>query len=64
MEELKPCPFCKSKAEYTTSHEFVFVKCTNNFCRCMGPRVIISDSYAAKDIAIKKWNERISEQDK
>lgn len=64
MELLKPCPFCLGEAEYQKDNHYAYVRCKNLRCKAIGPMAVISDTYVAKDAAIKKWNERTGEQDK
>ena len=57
-EELKPCPFCGSAAEYehindSDSGSRGFVRCTNLCCEMSW----IED----KEYAIERWNRRCSD---
>lgn len=57
--ELKPCPFCGSKARYrnfqTAEDEVTaFVECTG----CEAHTMAVSDAYADKRAAIHYWNTR------
>jgi hypothetical protein len=60
-DELKPCPFCGKRARYERTKGYAFVKCGNLFCAAVGPMVVISDTYIAKEKAIKYWNRRCSD---
>ena len=62
MSELKPCPFCGGKANFSLGkagegEDWHYLECAE--CEAMGPRV----QYAAHNIAIKEaiasaWNTR------
>jgi hypothetical protein len=55
MEELKPCPFCGSKAqtEYMPSRKQWFAVCSNDLCRSS------SANWSTEKRAINEWNKRI-----
>lgn len=58
--ELKPCPFCGSKAKYTYSMPYNAVQCTK--CKVFGKTII--DSYEQQDgkaEAIEAWNKRVQQ---
>lgn len=65
MDELKPCPFCGSKAELKRwwtglgiSRYTNRVQCTNKKCRCN------SGDWKIKPKAIAAWNRRyVSDED-
>jgi hypothetical protein len=52
-EELKPCPFCGSKAQYYGECDMVWIRCSNHDCRA--ERSCRSDK---PEDAVKNWNER------
>jgi len=57
-DELKPCPFCGSKAEikrYDCS--LTYVKCSNNKC-LVEPCTVFCRS---REQAIRIWNTRLNE---
>ena len=60
-EKLKPCPFCGKAAKYECKQGYARVKCQNIFCGAVGPMVVISDTYIAKEKAIEHWNRRCSD---
>ena len=58
MKELKPCPFCGSKAEYvTTISGDVSVGCTNEICGCTMSIMGWDDDVSRKLLA-DEWNTR------
>jgi hypothetical protein len=69
MDELKPCPFCGSKAEYIETDEvfpLCLVKCIgeNGPCYCQtitvrrGPQ---ENGWDPKEDLIRIWNRRVAE---
>jgi Lar family restriction alleviation protein len=68
-DEVKPCPLCggiaklerKSKTYINQTLRYVtYVRCCQ--CDTRGPRVLIgANSEFARDIAIKRWNRRVYE---
>ena len=77
MSELKPCPFCGSKARLFVGYDGVCVMCTAAFskdCGCQtswyddassvcGTNGWRKNSKTAVDRAIEAWNRRAGEQD-
>lgn len=55
-EELKPCPFCGSEAEYTGECEMVWVRCSDNDCKVERINKFDDQEDAAED-----WNYRAPE---
>lgn len=53
MEELKPCPFCGSKAELYGECDMVWVRCSNDNCRAE-----LITRFDEPEDAIKEWNQR------
>ena len=60
--ELKTCPFCGEEAKYVCENMMSVVRCTNQFCRAIGPFALVSDDYISRDHAIEKWNRRASNE--
>lgn len=63
MDELKPCPFCGSKAEYLETSDPIplcFVKCTgeNGPCYCQTIAVTKVRDCDPKEDLIRIWNRR------
>lgn len=60
MNELKPCPFCGSKADLHSSNGYsMFAMCTNQGC---GANIEAEDlNYLGPDIAVALWNRRDDE---
>jgi len=59
--ELKPCPFCGSKAELhmqnsTDPNSFWFIRCSNDEC-------LIDTELDGRDVIIKCWNTRHTTRD-
>lgn len=52
---LKPCPFCKSKAEWEYSW-WAVVRCTNRACDIQFHEAIGNDLDAAMQKVIAQWN--------
>ena len=61
--ELKPCPFCGSKAKITSltdeNGEYYAVVCKNDDCRC-GENYLWSET-EDKQTAVEAWNRRVTE---
>ena len=53
MEELKPCPFCGSEAEYYSDCEMVKVRCSNYDCWCQ-----LVTWFDEPEEAAEEWNRR------
>lgn len=59
-EELKPCPFCGSEADFITKgRSWWAVECLNE--RNCGIFLPVDSAYTSKDYAIKAWNTRARE---
>lgn len=60
MSELKPCPFCGSKAEIEENSNIYSkafrVKCTNIY-QC----AIKQDQWNLKEKSIESWNRRVND---
>jgi hypothetical protein len=52
-EELKPCPFCGSPAEYHGECDMVWIRCSNYDCGAER-----SSKFDEPEDAAKDWNER------
>lgn len=69
-EELKPCPFCGSNAEFGSIENKKhpdfgghFVYCTNNLCQCSSALIFpLMDD--VKELLICRWNRRENEDAK
>ena len=61
--ELKPCPFCGSKAELYEenifSTKYSRVRCKK--CYAETEKVCISLDYAANNRAVELWNRRVTD---
>ena len=53
MEELKPCPFCGSEAEYYSECEMIKVRCSNYDCWCA-----LVTWFDEPEEATEEWNKR------
>ena len=69
-DELKPCPFCGSRAEILTGCDnegdgFAHVYCTNRHISdgCADMFVQRVDERTARQDAIKMWNRRTNDRD-
>lgn len=51
--ELKPCPFCGSRAEYTGECDMVWVRCSNEDCWCQ-----LVTRFDEPEEAAEEWNRR------
>ena len=68
-DELKPCPFCGSPAEFgvvddptSQDHGGHFVQCIKPLCHgCMGLRFACGDD--PKPILAAAWNTRVSDKE-
>ena len=69
MTELKPCPFCGSKATIWThndiNNKFLTIGCSANDSSCHGEEGVIDDwcpmnceSSITKELAVEAWNTR------
>ncbi len=59
MSELKPCPFCGGKAEYTTNGKAYWVTCWGCGARS---RITYFDGDKGKQIVTDAWNRRQNER--
>jgi hypothetical protein len=55
LDELKPCPFCGSKAKLVGECDMVWARCSNHDCQA--ERITRFDE---PEDAIGEWNNRIS----
>ena len=58
--ELKPCPFCGSKAQrgivtHSYGHKMYYIECSNRGC-LISPTTI---AYATKGADARAWNRRV-----
>lgn len=67
MKDLKPCPFCGSKAEVYVDERGISIKCTCCFAETEPDRDVIksfedkkywSGGWNAFNSAVEKWNKR------
>ena len=62
MIEIRPCPFCGSKAKlehgYLGAKQTSYVKCQNFECGVKGKDYTISVSYTSDECAVEMWNRR------
>ena len=54
MDELKPCPFCGSKAKLVGECDMVWARCTND--DCWAERI---NRFDEPEDAIEDWNQRV-----
>ena len=61
MDDLKPCPFCGSKAvlahDAVISNTYSYVRCDKCRARIIG--IPISTEYSSDEKAIEAWNRRL-----
>jgi hypothetical protein len=53
-KDLKPCPFCGSKAEFVNIGEHFYVSCTKNSCAAY-----TDGGMRMPERAAKRWNRRV-----
>lgn len=69
MDELKPCPFCGSKAEYIETDEafpLCLVKCIGEKVPCYCQTITVrrgpkGNGWDPKEDLIRIWNRRVAE---